>query len=171
MKSASHKRADLVQSYFCEVPRVARPLASTMENASDWWEGNGESQIHGNRASRQQDEQDLEIQRKHRHRHEMAHLKTAACIAPQPRVLFSGFFPHSQTQRVQIPSPIKQLRRTFNAPRGACGAQFAKHPTSAQVMVSRSVSLSPVLSAQNPLRIPCPCLSAPPPLTLSFCLS
>ena len=56
---------------------------------------------------------------------------------------------------------------------GAWVAQSVKHPTSAQAMISRSMSSSPacssVLRAWNPLRILSPSLSAPP--LLAFCPS
>ena len=56
---------------------------------------------------------------------------------------------------------------------GSAGvAQSVKHPTSAQVMISQFVSLDPtlgsLLSAQNPIRILCPHLSAPSLLVLSL---
>ena len=62
--------------------------------------------------------------------------------------------------------------------RGTWVAQSVKHPTSAQVMISWFVSLSPasgsVLTAQSPEPVSdsvSPSLSAPPSLTLSLCLS
>ena len=62
--------------------------------------------------------------------------------------------------------------------RGAWVAQSVKRPTSAQIMISRFMSLSPtsgsVLTAQSlepALDSVCPSLSAPPPLTLCLCLS
>ena len=61
---------------------------------------------------------------------------------------------------------------------GARVAPSAKHPTSAQVVMSRSVGSSPasgsVLTAQgmDPASDSVsPCLSAPPPITLFLCLS
>ena len=62
--------------------------------------------------------------------------------------------------------------------RGAWVAQAVKHPTVAQVMISRFMSLSPalgsVLTAQSldpALNSVSPSLSAPPPLTLCLSLS
>ena len=61
---------------------------------------------------------------------------------------------------------------------GAWGTQWVKHPTSAQVMISRSMSSSPalrsVLTAQSlepALDSVSPSLSAPPPLILCLSLS
>ena len=53
--------------------------------------------------------------------------------------------------------------------RGAWVAQLVEHRTSAQVMISQLVSLSPtsVLSTQNLLWILCLSLSTPPMLSLS----
>ena len=52
--------------------------------------------------------------------------------------------------------------------RGALVAQSLRRLSSAQIMISRFVSLSPalgsLLSAQSPLRILCPPVSAPPKL-------
>ena len=60
-------------------------------------------------------------------------------------------------------------------PWGAWAAQSVKRPTSAQVMISRSVSSSPasgsVLRAWSLLRILCLPLSAPPPFMLCLSLS
>ena len=56
--------------------------------------------------------------------------------------------------------------------RGVWVAQPVERLTSAQVVISRFMSLSPTSSsAQSPLQILCPSLSAPPLLTLSLSLS
>ena len=54
-------------------------------------------------------------------------------------------------------------------------SRLVKHPTSAQVMISWFVGLSPVsgfvLTAWSLLQILCPFLSVPPPLMFCLCVS
>ena len=85
----------------------------------------------------------------------------------------------------QCATSIHSLRRTacvwhlnIRKTRGAWVAQLGKYPTWAQVMISRSVSLSPtlgsVLTAQSlepALESVSPSFSVPPLLVLSLCLS
>ena len=66
----------------------------------------------------------------------------------------------------------------ININRGTCVAQSVKHPTSAHIMISQLVSLSPALgsvlmaqSLEPASDSASPSLSDPPPLTLCFCLS
>ena len=70
------------------------------------------------------------------------------------------------------------LEPKLEVPRGTRVAQAVQHPTSAQVMISRSVSSSPasgsVLTAQSlepASNSVSPSLSAPPPLMLCLSLS
>ena len=79
------------------------------------------------------------------------------------------------------PSPIHALSLSvskINKHWGACVAQSVKRPTSAQVMILRSVSLSPALgfglmaqSLEPASDSVSPSLSAPPPFMLCLSLS
>ena len=80
--------------------------------------------------------------------------------------------------RVMSSSPMEGINLSLKIDRGAWVAQLVKYPTSAQVMISQVMGLSPasgsVLTAQSPEPASdsvSPSLSAPPLLVLSLGLS
>ena len=79
---------------------------------------------------------------------------------------------------ISLSLSLSKVNKTLKRIRGAWVAQSVKHPTSAQVMISRSVSLSPasgsVLTAQSLEPVSdsvSPSLSDPPPFMLCLSLS